>query len=130
MSSVIHGQNSIDQSVKPAHVSDNAIHVAQYVWDTNTLSWIKQTGGTGAGTDVTVTNFPAVQTTDSAARKLEVDANNPAIIYIGEAAIGAGTSSAAWRIQKIMISGSNVEILYSGNNFTAIWDNRASLSYT
>lgn len=32
--------------------------VGNYVWDTNTLSWTKATGG-GSGNNVSVTNFPS-----------------------------------------------------------------------
>lgn len=32
---------------------------AMLVWDTGSLSWIKATGGSGAGTEVEVTNFPS-----------------------------------------------------------------------
>lgn len=43
------------------HAVDGLQGVANYVWDTNSLSWIKSTGGTGSGTEVEVTNFPATQ---------------------------------------------------------------------
>lgn len=127
---VIHGRDEINGSNDPVNLTDNKLHIAQFVWDTNTLSWIRQTGSSGTGTDVTVTNFPSVQNVDQAARKMLIDSVNPNAIYIGQAAIGSGTSSPAWRIQKITITGPNTDISWSGSNFTAVWDDRASLSYT
>jgi hypothetical protein len=63
MSISLFGKDSITGSNDPVSITNNNLHVAQYVWDTNTLSWIKQTGSSGAtGSDVTVTNFPATQT--------------------------------------------------------------------
>jgi hypothetical protein len=49
--------------------------------------------------------------------------------YIGEASIGASTSSAVWRIKRVD-NGSGVSILWaSGGTFNQIWDNHASLTY-
>lgn len=63
MSVSLFGKDSVTGSNDPVSISSNNLHVAQYIWDINTLSWIKQTGSSGAaGTDVTVTNFPATQT--------------------------------------------------------------------
>jgi hypothetical protein len=58
--SSISGQDVITGAIDQVKLSGNNLNVAQYVWDTNSLSWVKQTGSAGgAGTDVTVTNFPA-----------------------------------------------------------------------
>jgi hypothetical protein len=62
MSVSLFGKDAITGSNDPVSISNNNLHVAQYIWDTNTLAWIKQTGSSGAvGSDVTVTNFPATQ---------------------------------------------------------------------
>jgi hypothetical protein len=62
MSVSLFGKDAITGSNDPVSISNNNLHVAQYIWDTNTLAWIKQTGSSGAvGADVTVTNFPATQ---------------------------------------------------------------------
>lgn len=50
--------------------------------------------------------------------------------YIGEAPVGAATSSASWRIQKIVVSGGTTTITWASSKFDQIWDNRASLSYS
>lgn len=50
------------------------VKVAQYVWDTGTLAWIKQTGtGGGPASDVNVLNFPAVQPVSDGGGSLTVD---------------------------------------------------------
>ena len=46
----------------PVTVKDLSLATEAYVWDTNTLAWVKSTGGTGPGTNVAITNLPAVQT--------------------------------------------------------------------
>lgn len=48
--------------------------------------------------------------------------------YVGEANHGTATSSALWRIKKIVVSGTVTSIRYAGNGkFDQVWDNRASL---
>lgn len=62
MSTAIRGTDELTGSNDPVNISQNKLHIAQYVWDVNTLSWVRQTGASGgAGTDVVVTNFPSTQ---------------------------------------------------------------------
>ena len=51
--------------------------------------------------------------------------------YIGEASPGSITSSAIWRIKRIIETGSDSEITWADGNsdFDNIWDNRLSLTY-
>lgn len=65
--------------------------------------------------------------------EIEYDAsNNP--LYIGIAAPGKLTSDASWMIKKLTWDGSNnlTSLKFAGgtSEFTQIWDNRASLSYS
>lgn len=55
---------------------------------------------------------------------------NP-VLYLGEAAAGSATSAPVWRIQKVDTT-SGVAITWAGGttNFSSVWDNRASLSYS
>jgi hypothetical protein len=72
--SAITGQDAITGSNDPVKVTGNNLHVAQYVWDTNTLAWIKQTGASGSiGSEVTVTNFPATYTVVDGGGSITVD---------------------------------------------------------
>jgi len=113
--------------------SEGVNKVASYVWDTNSLSWVKSSGGTGPGSNVAVTNFPSVQPVSlptTAKRYDQVDSLNA---YLGDAAVGSTPSSAVWRIQKLVFtSGGSVTITWAGgaSTFANVWDNRASLSYS
>lgn len=63
--------------------------------------------------------------------KMEYSGESP--IYIGKASPGTATSSAAWQIQKLTYSGSNItDIQWADGDisFDNIWDNRDSLSYS
>lgn len=54
-------------------------------------------------------------------------------IYIGRAVPGTAKNAPAWQIQKLTWSGSNVTDIQFANAsllFKAIWDDRASLSYS
>jgi len=137
MSTVIYGKDEITLSNDPVNLTQNKLHIAQYVWDTNTLSWIRQTGSAGTGTDVTVTNFPSTQqvsgnvgTTPVAKRYDQVD---DTLAYLGDADVGSSESSSVWRIQRLeFTAGGSVTITFAdGNdNFDNNWTNRASLSYS
>lgn len=49
--------------------------------------------------------------------------------YLGEASAGSATSLNVWSITRI--TNSDTTILYAdGGDFTQVWDNRTSLSYS
>lgn len=52
--------------------------------------------------------------------------------YVGEAAPGALTSAASWRIKRITETGPDLVIEFADGNsdFDNIWDNRLALSYS
>lgn len=78
MSVSLFGKDAITGSNDPVSISNNNLHVAQYIWDTNTLAWIKQTGSSGAvGSDVTVTNFPATQPVSGSVSVSNLPATQP-----------------------------------------------------
>lgn len=85
MSVSLFGKDSVTGSNDPVSISSNNLHVAQYIWDTNTLSWIKQTGSSGAvGSDVTVTNFPATQPISGTVNtKNNLTSNSPSAASVG-----------------------------------------------
>lgn len=137
MSTAIRGLDEITGSNDPVNISQNKLHIAQYVWDVNTLAWIRQTGASGgAGTDVVVTNFPDVQsisgTVVSPSYSKQYDEVSSSLAYLGTASAGTSNSSALWQIQKLSFTGNSVSITWAdGNaNFDNVWNNRASLSYS
>ncbi len=140
MSTVIYGKDSITNSNDPVNLSDNKLHIAQYVWDINTLAWVKQTGSSGgAGTEVVVTNFPVTQpisgtvTAESPVYTKRYDSVDSTTAYLGEATAGTGAGTASWRIQKLVfgVDGAVTTTFADGNtSFDNVWTNRASLSYS
>lgn len=58
MSTALFGKDAITGSQDPVIITNNALHTNQYVWDTATLTWIKQvqSSSTGTSSDVNITN--------------------------------------------------------------------------
>jgi hypothetical protein len=63
---------------------------------------------------------------------MRFDDDASGVAYLGEAATGAATASAVWRIKKITTTGIDIVILWAdGNtNFDNVWDNHLTLSYS
>jgi len=60
-----------------------------------------------------------------------VDEASSTVTYIGSAAPGSATTSAVWRIKKVLVDGTVTSIKFADSDelFNNIWDNRASLTY-
>ena len=109
---------------------------------TNTTIHGLTTGGGGGGgyVDVKVTPSGALVTDTTISGTVAVssptyktridDTTTAGITYVGKAAIGTAESAASWQISKIDETGSETIITWSGSGFTAIWNNRTSISYT
>jgi hypothetical protein len=68
---------------------------------------------------------------DEKALQVKIDQANNTTTYVGEAELGSATSSAVWRIKKIVCDdGLTVTYADGNDNFDNIFDNRASLSYS
>jgi hypothetical protein len=140
MSGQLIAKNPLNNTYENVAGTSGALHVAQYVWDTNTLAWVKQTGSSGAvGSDVVVTNFPAVQevsgtvATSAAVYTKRFDQADSTTAYLGEAAVGSSEASGVWRIKKLTFGvDGDVSILFADGDtsFDNVWSNRASLSYS
>lgn len=143
MSTALFGKDAITGSQDPVVITNNALHTNQYVWDTATLTWIKQvqSSSTGTSSDVNITNtsIPVTQNgswtvnTVAPSYAKRYDQVDDTLAYLGDAAVGSVTSTASWRIQKLEfgVTGSVTITFADGNtNFDNIWNNRASLSYS
>lgn len=143
MSTALFGKDAITGSQDPVIITNNALHTNQYVWDTATLSWIKQvqnsSTGTSADVNITNTSIPVSQngswtvTTLPTLYSKRYDQVSDVLAYLGDASVGSATSGSVWRIQKLVFTtGGSVTITFAdGNtNFDNVWDNRASLSYS
>lgn len=74
---------------------------------------------------------PAVVTTQGKTLITLLDEPTTTVMYIGKAEPGTATSAASWSIQKLDVVGSQTRILRAANGeFTQIWDNRSSLTYS
>jgi hypothetical protein len=143
MSTALFGKDAITGAQDPVVITNNALHTNQYVWDTATLSWIKQvqnsSTGTSADVNITNTSIPVSQngawtvTTLPTLYSKRYDQVSDVLAYLGDASVGSATSGSVWRIQKLVFTtGGSVTITFAdGNtNFDNVWDNRASLSYS
>ena len=63
---------------------------------------------------------------------LQYDYIDATTSYRGEAHPGSATSDAAWRIQRITISGDDLATEWADGSsaFSQVWDDRASLTYS
>lgn len=62
---------------------------------------------------------------------IEIDTSVPGVTYVGQAAPGTASSSAAWRIKKITDSagGASVDWANGNANFVNVWDNHLAYTY-
>lgn len=132
---------------RPLAGTNQKAHVIPYYFNVGTLEYdVATSGGTGVGTEVEVTNFPAnpatstLQTTGNThlsnissslttkyVVRLETSGTTT---YIGKAVPGTATSSALWQIAKMDTSTGTVVTWAGSAAFNQIWDNRAGLTYT
>lgn len=111
--------------------TENVNQVANLVWDTGSLSWVRETQGGGGGGGGSVTQGTTPWVTDDYQLALRFDSTASPVLYLGQALPGSSESSSVWRIQKIDTT-SGVSITWAGGagTFTQQWSNRASLSYS
>jgi hypothetical protein len=110
-----------------------------FVWDINTLTWVKGTTATGALGDATAANQvignASLASIDSKISiqqlALQFDGSASPLLYLGEATPGSATASAVWRIMRFDTT-SGVKGLWANGaaTFSNVWDNRAALSYS
>jgi hypothetical protein len=134
-------------------------HVANHIWDTNSMSWVKDEGGGGGGGASGDVNVLSSALPTGAATSAKQDTANTSlssidstltdvlaelqteyalqmitvgsITYIGRAAIGSSGASAVWQVQKIDETSGLIITWADGNsNFDNIFNNYASLSYS
>lgn len=57
--------------------------------------------------------------------------SDPSYVYVGYAALGVGPAEAGWQIKRITFAGGNPTVMqWSGAEFTAVWDDRTTISYS
>lgn len=144
-SSSVFGDVNVISSTLPTGASTSAKQDTQ-ITALNTLN----TTTSAINTKITTTNVAGldsvnVKVTDitldasgdsvesrSMAMATRLDEVSSTVTYVGEAVVGTADSSALWRIKRIQTTGTVLKIEWAnGNsNFSNIWNNRASLTYT
>ena len=127
---------------------DGHTTVANYLWDINTFTWVKATGGTAGGTTVSVDNFPAsfavtgpltdaelraaALNTQSQPYSKRIDEVSPNLAYFGFAAVGSAEGSSFWQIQRMTLSSTITSFMWADGNasFDNSWTARGSSSYS
>lgn len=144
MSTSLFAKDAVTGSNDAVALSNNNLHVAQYVWDTNTLSWIKQSvttesGAPASNVNVTNTSIPVTQSgtwtvvTSAPTYAKRYDSVDSTTSYLGNAAVGSSESSSVWQVQKLVFGvDGDVTITWADGDalFNNSWTNRASLSYS
>lgn len=111
MSVGIKGQDVVTGSFDSVLITQQGLHVNTYIWDTNTLQWIKNTGSAGGGGgNVTVLNWPSVYPINDNGGSITIDGT------IGVNNFPA-TQVVSWSGQSVGISGT-VPITDNGGSIT------------
>jgi hypothetical protein len=104
-------------------LAEGVFKVASYVWDIDTLTWVRATQSSGGGGGSTAV----------ATKGKRFDQASSTVLYIGEADPGTDTASPAWKIKRVTFdaSGFPLHVQYASVGAGAcIWDNRGALTYT
>lgn len=111
-------KNVFPKTISGALDVDNYLTVKNLIWNPNTLSWQAATGGS-SGSDVNVTNFPAVQPVSDNGSSLTVDSNQLPSTLTGlgnlKVSIEEGSFSSDINVSEI---GGNPVNVGSGNSST------------
>lgn len=101
------------------------MHTLGYVWNPSTLAYELPTVAVDGGLLVSVSN------PGSTTYSLRVDDDGAGTLYVGEAEIGSDDTDPAWRIKKLVTSGTITALYWPGSaTFTYRWDQRATLTYS
>ena len=95
--------------------------VLNYGWDTNSLQAVKLAVDVDGGLTITPKDQASI-----------IDEASATTTYFGYAPIGTATSSASWKVKRVVESGTTITTTWAdgNNNYDNTWDNRASLSYS
>ena len=138
----LHGIDAITGNSAHVKTISNNLRIANYVWDVDTLTWIPQQSGGGAGpsANVVVTSTTGLTNTQLRSSPIETTSGQfkqlleevGSITYIGKAAAGTGAGAASWSIKRITFGTGTINTEWAGGTtaFNQIWNNRASLSYS
>jgi hypothetical protein len=71
----------------------------------------------------------SVNVAEEVPKSLRFEQVSPTLCYLAYGIFGALDTEAKWKIQKIVISDTDVSITNASTDYNQIWDDRASLTY-
>lgn len=138
----LHAIDSLDGQPVSIGASNRKLEISNFIWDTDTLSWVRQSQYSSGGPTSNVNVIGTVGITDTQLRAAPLAITEAELsqrvddldttMYVGKATTGTSDSSSLWKIKKITFSGSEIITKWAnGNsNYTNSWDARASYSYS
>lgn len=138
----LHGINDLTQRTSHLEVSDNKLKVANYVWDTDTLSWVRQSQGSGGGPSSDVNVIGTVGLTNSQLRAAPVETTSATqasrmdeqgnILYVGYAAPGTADGGFTWAIKRVQTVGDELRTEWANgvSTYTHSWSLRTGYTYS
>src|SRR3990172_2736020 len=96
---------------------EKILRIGNYNWDANLLSWVKATGSSGPGTDVTVTNFPSVYPINDNGGSITVDSPQLPILVSGRLPVdGSGVTQPVSASTLPLPTGASTSALQTSGN--------------
>jgi hypothetical protein len=138
----IHGIDVLSGQTSSISSEEKRLAIANFVWDTDSLTWVRAIQGTSGGTSSNVNVLSTVGLTDTQLRASPVTttADTKAqrvddlgtTLYVGKAALGASAGGAVWQIKKITEVGTELATQWANGNslYNNVWDDRTSLTYS
>lgn len=139
----LQARDSLNLQLSPVSSTDNRLDIANYVWDTNTLSWVRATVGAGGGPTSSVDVISTVGLTNAQLRASPVPVSFAptyytqrvddldTTLYVGKAVVASSEAASVWQIKRITFTGPIISTTWAAgsSDFNQSWSNRASLSY-
>lgn len=124
------------------NASDGNLRIANFIWDTDTLSWVKQSQGSAGGPSSDVSVISTVGITNSQLRAAPIETTNPSkasrvddqgtIIYIGYALPGVVDGGSTWAIKRVQTVGEELRTEWANgvSTYTHSWSLRTGYTYS
>lgn len=138
----LHGIDDLTQRTSHVEISDNKLKIANYVWDSDTLSWVRQSQGAGGGpsSDVNVIGTVGLTNSQLRASPLEVVSSTKAsrmddlgsVLYVGYAAPGTLDGGSTWAIKRVQTVGAELRTEWANgvSTYTHSWSLRTGYTYS
>lgn len=138
----LHTIETFSGNLVPTGSEGSKLAIVNYVWDTDTLSWVRQSQGSSGGPTSNVNVLSTTGLTDTQLRASPIPISEASYasrvedlgtyMYLAKAVVGAANASSVWQVKRITFTGDLTTTQWAnGNaNYTNTWDARASYSYS